>query len=206
MRSARWIVAVAALGTAACHGDGTPVDADGDGVDARFDCDDSNAAVYSTVTAYPDDDGDGIGAGVARSFCTGGGVPVGYTVAGADCAPGDPAKWRTVVDPPVDRDADGYTAHEGAVLCVGAVLPEPYLAADRGVDCDDSDGAVYRWLTLYGDRDGDGVGARPRSAAWTCIGASLPTGFSALGYDIDDLDAMVAEEPAADDDLALILD
>lgn len=206
MRSSRWMLVVAALGTAACRGDSKPVDADGDRVDARLDCDDSNVAMHWTVTAYPDTDGDGIGAGTARSFCTDGSVPAGYAVAGTDCAPDDPAKWRAVVDPPVDRDWDGYTAHEGATLCAGAVLHEPYVAADRGVDCDDSEPSVYRWVTLYRDQDGDGVGARPRSGAWTCVGASLPAGFSAVGYDVDDSDPSATADPAADGVLALILD
>jgi hypothetical protein len=117
-----------------------------------------------------------------------------------------PAKWRAVVDPAVDRDGDGYTSHEGATLCVGAVLPEPYLAADLRVDCDDSSASVYRRVTLYRDEDGDGVGARPRAAAWTCIGASLPAGFSVVACDVDDSDPTVTADPAADAVLALILD
>lgn len=206
MRSSRWMLVVAALATAACRGDSPPVDADRDGVGTGSDCDDSNAAVHTAVTAYPDADGDQVGAGAARSFCTNGSLPTGFAIEGTDCAPGDATRWSTVADPPVDRDGDGHTAREGMPLCIGAVLPDPYVAAARGIDCDDAGALLYRWVTLYRDEDGDGIGARPRSAPWTCAGESLPAGFSAMGYDVDDADPTVTADPAADEGLALILD
>jgi hypothetical protein len=200
------MVLVAALGAAACDGNGKTVDADGDGVEARSDCNDSDAAVHATVEGYFDADGDGTGAGTAHSFCIGGSVPAGYAAAGTDCAPEDPARWRDVVDPPADRDGDGYTAHETATLCAGAVLPAPYLVGGRGVDCDDSDASMYRWVTLYRDEDGDGIGVRPRTSPWACFGASLPAGFSAVGWDVDDSDPAVTEDVAAEGVLGLLLD
>ena len=206
MRSARWILlAAAALGLAACR-ERVP-DADHDGFVASGDCDDSNPAVHAVVTGYLDADRDGVGAGPWVQFCTSGALPAGYAAEGADCAPVDATRWRAIVNPPADRDGDGFTARESVTLCVGSTLPEPYRAADRGLDCDDVDPALYRWVTLYRDQDGDGVGARPRTAPWTCIGASVPAGLSVLGYDVDDSNPAVTTDAADDDDvLALILD
>jgi hypothetical protein len=196
MRPPRWILLAAGLAVAACSRHRAPVDADGDGVVAGQDCDDSNPAVHTTITAYRDLDGDGVGAGPPVSLCTNGVAPAGYSLVDTDCAPDDPAAWR-LVDKLVDRDGDGYTIKEPGSLCVGNTVPAPYLAAANGNDCDDSNPSLYRWVVLYQDKDGDGVGARPRTIS--CIGASLPAGTSLLGYDVDDSNPAVISAPNPDD-------
>jgi hypothetical protein len=208
MRSARWILVAAALG-AACDRDSAPppppVDMDGDGVPAGIDCGDANAAVHTWVSVFPDTDGDGVGAGTwETSFCTDGSAPAGYSLQGTDCAPEDPAAWRSVEPQFADRDGDGVTIAEQASLCAGATLPEPYREVANGNDCDDSDPALARWVVLYPDRDGDGVGTRPRTIS--CIGASLPAGFALTGYDVDDSDPTIASGPPTDPVLDLVLE
>ncbi len=200
MRTARWLPLAAGLAAACGSSTRGPVDADGDGVAAALDCDDSNPAVQATVVAYADADGDGVGAGPAFTLCTDGSAPAGYSLQGTDCAPGDPTRWRAALF--VDRDGDGYTAREPGAVCYGASLPDPYRAAASGNDCDDGDPALFRWAVLYRDQDGDGVGAPPRRMA--CLGASLPSGWVGRGYDPDDLDPAVVNDGYADEILRLI--
>jgi hypothetical protein len=45
---------------------------------------------------------------------------------------------------------------------------------------------LFRWSVLYPDRDGDTVGAPPRTVQ--CIGESLPRGYSIYGDDVNDDD------------------
>jgi len=187
---------------ACCSGDPqAPPDRDGDGVLAVNDCDDSNPAVHTTVTAYPDSDGDGVGSGYGSTFCTDGSPPPGHVRSTGDCAPVDATAWRSIDF--VDRDGDGTTVRDPAPLCAGATIPEPYSEVAQGNDCDDADPALFRWLILYRDEDGDGVGTRPRSIP--CLGETIPAGWSRLGYDVDDRDPSVASDPAADE-LARLLD
>jgi hypothetical protein len=79
-------------------------------------------------------------------------------------------------------------------VCAGSVLPAPYRETASGNDCDDNDPALTRFVVLYADQDGDGVGAPPRSIA--CLGASIPAGFSILGNDPDDGDPSVTRDRA----------
>jgi len=182
------------------------VDADGDGVVAGIDCDDSNRAAHTAVAAYLDADGDGVGADAPLAFCTAGAPPPGHAVEGGDCAPDDPSRWRGLAEPLVDRDLDGFTAIDAQPVCLGETTPPPYAAAPRGRDCDDADAARHRWVTLYADADGDGVGAGPRQIAWSCEGATLPAGTSPLGWDVDDADPAVTAEPDTDAAVARLLD
>ncbi len=205
MRPSAWVVAAAVVTAAACRSEPMRVDADGDGVDAASDCDDTNPLVYLALTGYADADGDGVGAGPPASFCATA-LPAGWVATDGDCAPDDPSAWRAVLGALADRDGDGYTVVEDVTLCVGAALPAPYVATTRGLDCDDADPALYRWVTLYRDQDGDGVGAGPRAAAWTCLGASLPAGFATAGYDVDDADPAVTVAPDEELVLGIALD
>lgn len=202
MRSmSRSLGLAAAIALGACR-EKTPAsaDRDGDGVVAAGDCDDANGAVHAWVTAYRDEDGDGVGAGPRSTFCTDGSVPAGYVASGGDCAPSDPAAWRTV--DLVDADGDGRTA-KGAPLCVGATSPEPYRDAATGNDCDDGNGDLFQWVVAYPDQDGDGIGAPPRSIL--CVGAALPAGWARAGYDADDRDPSVGRA-FTDEDLARIVE
>jgi hypothetical protein len=139
----RWLVLLAAM--AACHArEGAappaqpPVDADHDGVLAQADCDDANPAVFARVAGYEDADGDGVGAGALRVFCTDGTLPSGYVPAGTDCSPLDPSTWRFVVLYP-DADGDGVGAAPRFVACLGPTLPAG--ASPFGWDVDDADPA-----------------------------------------------------------------
>jgi len=199
-----WILLGAVLVATGCNRGGGVADADKDGFRADYDCDDSNPAAHTTVTAYLDADGDGVGAGPAFTFCTGGAAPPGYSLVGTDCAPDDPAAWRAVTSLPVDRDGDGATVREAVRLCVGKALPAPYLEADNGNDCDDADPTRFRWVILYRDQDGDGVGAGPRSIR--CLGTTLPAGWSSVGLDVDDLDPLIWSDPNDDDEFLRLID
>lgn len=205
-RSRRLLVLIAGLAvTAACEAERAPdplsVDADADGYAAYLDCDDADAAVHALLTAWPDGDGDGVGAEASSSLCTDGTVPAGFAPTGTDCAPSDALAWREITL--VDRDGDGVTVTDPAPLCAGETLPEPWRAAANGKDCDDGDAARYRLVGVYADADGDGVGRTPR--AFTCIGAAVPAGGSLLGYDVDDSNPSVTEDPD-EETLARILE
>jgi len=103
----------------------------------------------------------------------------------------------------VDLDGDGHTTPSSGELCVGKALPSRYFTAASGNDCDDSDEALFRWVVLYADRDGDAVGAGARSVP--CLGAALPSGFSRLGYDVDDGDPALSEDSEQDELDAFVL-
>lgn len=168
------------------------------------DCDDADQSIHTTVQAWTDADGDGVGAGDAVALCTDGTVPAPWSAQGTDCAAEDAARWRQAAYAHVDRDADGHTHPEAGTVCTGASLPAPYFTQATGNDCDDTDAALYRSVVLYPDMDGDGVGTSPRTIP--CIGAQTPLGFSLKGYDVDDSDASIQEDPEDDLMLELILD
>lgn len=159
------------------------------------DCDDLDPRVFMSLTIYGDGDGDGVGAGAAGPACTDGSVPVGSSLDGSDCAPGDAAAWQVLAYAHVDGDGDGFTTPRDGALCAGAALPDPYRTAPSGNDCDDGDPALTRFVVLYADRDRDGVGMPPR--AIPCLGPSLPAGFSMLGHDPDDADPTVTRDDRA---------
>ena len=163
-------------------------DADGDGVLAEFDCDDTDAAVFPgapevcdgddqdcdgnaddgvLVTFWFDDDGDGYGAG--SSTALGCDAPAGMAANQDDC------------------DDDRADVHPG--------VPE----VCNGLD-DDCDGAIEpTYGTWYADADGDGYGDGATGEA-TCTPES---GRVLDGTDCDDGDAAVhpgAEEACDLDD------
>ncbi len=156
------------------------------------DCDDRNPAVSRWVYGYADQDGDGVGAGASIASCTDGTLPAGQVASGSDCAPADPAAWQRVSYAGLDEDGDGYTTRVTGTLCTDGTIPAPYVAAVRGNDCDDQDPSLYRWVVLYPDGDGDGVGAPPRIIP--CLGDALPAGYSIFGWDPDDGDPSVNAE------------
>jgi hypothetical protein len=166
------------------------------------DCNDRDPLVWTRVVGYLDADHDGVGAGDAVTFCTSGALPADHVATGSDCAAGDETRWRLLAYAGVDRDRDGYTAKEPGEVCAGATLPDPYRSVLVGNDCADRDEYRYRWVVLYRDADGDGVGAGPRTIE--CLGPELPVGSSIFGFDADDADSTIQ----ARDDVAteLLLD
>jgi hypothetical protein len=162
-----------------------------------YDCDDTDATRFANVGGFPDTDGDGVGAGAFTWLCTDGRLPADYSTAWPDCAPDDPTRWQMLAYAGVDRDGDGYTAREAGTLCVGpSVLPDPYRATLTGNDCNDGDPATWRWVPLYPDADGDGVGAPRRELQ--CLGPTLPSGYSLQGWDANDHDPSVTADPDED--------
>lgn len=168
------------------------------------DCDDSRPAVYVGFNAYEDSDGDGVGAGSAVAMCTDGSVPATYSRSGTDCAPTEASQWQRLAYAHVDSDGDGHTTPSSGELCVGPALPAGYSAVASGNDCDDADGALFRWVVVYSDGDGDSVGAGARSVP--CLGATWPSGFSRLGYDVDDADPARSEDSELDELDELVLE
>lgn len=160
-----------------------------------LDCDDANPALFAERIGYLDADGDGFGAGSSSPVCTDGAFPAGYSANATDCAPDDASRWQVVPYAGVDRDGDGFTVREPGTACVGspAVLPEPARAVLVGNDCDEADANLWRWVVLYPDADGDGVGAPPRVVQ--CLGATLPPGYSLYGWDVDDSNPSATADP-----------
>ena len=102
----------------------------------------------------------------------------------------------------IDEDGDGVTVPANGQLCTNGTLPPPFLAAQNGKDCDDTDPTLTHLAVLYPDADGDGVGAPPRQIL--CVGTTAPAGFARGGYDDDDADPTVIETDD-DDDLDQLL-
>lgn len=169
----------------------------------RRDCDDTSAARHTLVQSWSDEDGDGVGAGEPESLCTNGQVPAPGSALGTDCADDDATRWRQHAYAHVDRDEDGATTPEQGGLCAADTLPAPYFTKATGNDCDDADVERSRWVVLYPDLDGDGVGAEPRQIP--CLGAALPPGMSLHGYDVDDSDPEVNMDAEDDLQVGLIL-
>jgi hypothetical protein len=157
--------------------------------------------VYTRISAYRDVDGDLVGAGTPEIFCTDGVTPASYSLQGNDCAPEMGTLWQLLAYSGLDEDGDGYTRSESGVLCSGESLPNPYRAMISGNDCNDRDPELFRFVVLYPDGDGDGIGAPPRSVP--CLGVALPEGWSTFGYDFDDSSPAIQTDP--DDELLLTI-
>ncbi|MFY2562039.1 hypothetical protein ACN469_30880 [Corallococcus terminator] len=166
-------------------------------VEQRRDCDDASPTRHTSLVSWRDLDGDGVGAGASETLCTDGQVPASWSTVGTDCADDDATRWIGRNYTHVDRDADGATTPERGGVCAGGTLPAPYFTKATGNDCDDADSERTRWVVLYPDLDGDGVGAEPRQIP--CLGATLPPGMSIYGYDVNDNDPEVSV--AMEDDL-----
>ncbi|AKF83631.1 hypothetical protein MFUL124B02_36805 [Myxococcus fulvus 124B02] len=151
------------------------------------DCDDADATKYWLAQVYADTDGDGFGAGLVFSSCTGNTASPGQTFVSGDCAPEDATRWRQLNYSYRDADGDGDTVWSPGNLCAGAQLPQGYLTTGQGQDCDDQDATGrVRW-DLYRDADGDGVGVGPRVPV--CAGPTQPAGYAATSEDCADDDA-----------------
>ncbi|HJN77183.1 MAG TPA: MopE-related protein [Myxococcota bacterium] len=171
------------------------------------------------LRAYRDADGDGIGAEAQRiEACI---IPDGYAPTGGDCDDSNPYAYPGAVEHCegtdedcdgeidegleqtffLDADQDGYGTDEVAIVACWA--PEFFI--DNGLDCDDSDAAIYPGAlevcdeadndcdteidehvvpTWYHDADGDGHGDR-ETALEVC---DAPEGYVAEEDDCDDTD------------------
>jgi hypothetical protein len=177
-----WWALALALGSMLGCDDPPGNDADGDGVPAHEDCDDSAASRWRTVTRYADSDADGIGAGEPVTLCLGFNVsPGGYAEQGTDCAPGDGSRWRTVDGRFRDGDGDGVTAGEAQSACLGNTeqgwRPQP----SSSEDCDDSNALAWKTHQVYPDMDGDGAGEG--EAVLRCAQEEVPPGHAPTATD-----------------------
>jgi hypothetical protein len=167
------------------------------------DCNDDDKTVMVGLAVFPDGDRDGHGIGGAVMKCTDGSVPDGYALSGNDCDDTNKTVWALLPYSYVDMDEDGVTIEAHGARCTAGTLDPPYFADAKGNDCDDTKKALTRWVVLYPDHDGDGVGAPPR--AIECLGATIPDGMSTRGYDEDDNDKTVIETEDFDDLLDLVV-
>lgn len=169
-----------------------------------YDCDDNDKAVWNRIGLYRDKDMDGYTAPGLVYICIGNEIPPGYKKVpnGVDCDDDNPNIWRTV-SVYIDADKDGYTKAlsngttiEIAKVCIGNILPEPYVWKPNGLDCDDADPLIWRRVLAYVDKDKDGYtnrnGAYPERS-YICIGASYPYPYVAAqnGMDCDDNNATI---------------
>ncbi len=125
--------------------------------------------------AYPDADGDGVGALDGSIDCGGEHPPAGFVIRSGDCDDTNPtlSRWWTLND--LDGDRITLCEPELETVC-GAPDDAPTGASGSTTypcDCDDSDPSVA-WL-YYEDRDGDGFGAA--TGASVCAGNAAPAGF-----------------------------
>jgi hypothetical protein len=170
------------------------------GCDSRSSSQPSGCEVFTPAYRDADADGRGDAGGAQVARCAGDPAPAGYSFTFGDCDDADATRWeiRTAF-----RDADGDGRGGAAeTVCGGSAPPSGYLAS--GDDCDDSDAARFRGFVRYPDADGDGVGASPRDVP--CVGEPgaepLPgAGFSVFGWDPDDGDPLVTDQPEEDDPL-----
>lgn len=179
------------FGVAGCSDDDDVdcVDRDGDGYGVGADClgadcDDTDPDVWATITAYPDDDGDGVYSDTSVLLCEPE-IPTGYSAtAGDDCDDNDPDAWEWV-EAYEDLDLDGYGAGALLEVCIGSDLPEGF--SYDGSDCDDEDETVWETVEGYADLDGDQIYG---STLWeACTDGTLPTGWQDTpGTDCDDFD------------------
>ncbi|QRN96548.1 hypothetical protein JRI60_47395 [Archangium violaceum] len=168
------------------------------------DCDDSNTSIHQSLQGWPDTDGDGVGAGTAKTLCTDGSLPPSWSPVGTDCAPDEADRWKRLGYTYVDQDGDGQTVRSTGSVCTGDTLPLPYFTKATGNDCDDADALLFRWSVLYPDKDSDGAGAPPRVIQ--CIGESLPLGHSIYGDDVNDADPSRQVDAEQDEEDELILE
>lgn len=114
-----------------------------------------------------------------------------------DCAPTDNTLWDLATYNYIDKDYDGYFSIFSGQLCIGDSLPQGYLfQLTTYMDCNDDEPSLWRYVSIYQDIDGDGVGSGAGTP--TCIGTAPPTGNSLFGYDpidsLSDIDSTNVQE------------
>src|SRR3989339_252948 len=158
----------------------TYYDADGDGVNYRSDCNDHDRLVSANRSYYRDVDGDGVGTGVAESFCLAS-PPVGYTSnLENDCNDNDRLVWE-YQSYYRDYDGDGFKVGPAHSFCL-ANPPVRYTSSTE-IDCNDRDSTILGRTRYYRDRDSDGLGSDA-----SVLACSLPAGFVSNSDDLNDND------------------
>ena len=131
------------------------------------DCDDEDAERRVDWSVFPDNDGDGVGAGGRETVCAGTVLPEGYSLQDGDCDDEDSERrMRWSVFP--DTDRDGVGAGERETVCTGTELPKGYSLRDD--DCDALDTAAWQVLA-YSHRDADEDGFTVPESGTRCSGA-----------------------------------
>ena len=136
-----------------------PIDADGDGVPAREDCDDADPEVGAATIWYADSDYDGYGDDALTELACH--APNRFVAVGGDCDDGDrtvyPGAWEwcdgvdddcdgEVDEEPQngdpyysDADGDGYGGTDSVIMA----CEQPHGTIEDGSDCDDDDPSVH---------------------------------------------------------------
>ena len=141
------------------------------------------------VTAFVDQDRDGVGAGEPFQTCVPdpSQLPAGMAKVGGDC--NDLAATRSsLLTAFVDFDGDHATSGPAVQLCVEAV-PAGYRDVQGPEDCDDADARVFEQATFYVDADGDGYGAA--TGATELCAWRAPTGYAPDDSDPNDQNASI---------------
>ncbi|QUC65539.1 putative metal-binding motif-containing protein [Nitrosopumilus sp. K4] len=120
-------------------------DADGDGLEPPFDCDDNDPLIGEAVPYFLDEDQDGYGSHIMDFLCPNDPDVIFYSVFSDDCDDSNPDvnPGATEVDDGIDNDCDGIV--------------------DEGFEDSDGDGIIDTDEANYGtdpnnyDTDGDGV-------------------------------------------------
>ncbi|NCG22122.1 MAG: hypothetical protein GWP91_24160, partial [Rhodobacterales bacterium] len=158
---------------------GPLADADGDGVSAPLDCDDSAPGVGAATAWYEDGDADGLGGPVAHHACT----PIpGFVAAGGDCDDTNPAVGAASL---YFGDIDGDGEGNPALTFAACVPPVGWLTTAN--DCDDTNALIHPGTTWYEDNDSDGYG----NPAISLVQCPDPGGWSLDDLDCDDTDPLV---------------
>ncbi|HNH47100.1 MAG TPA: putative metal-binding motif-containing protein, partial [Myxococcota bacterium] len=195
MRRWSWLLLFWGVGCVGTPKPDSETDADGDGILATEDCDDTDATVGGPATWYTDADGDQFGADASAVVAC---VTTGVVAVGGDCDDSDPATYPEAeesCEEEVDRNCDGSLAFEdsdgdGFAACLECddsdrnIHPSaPELCNGVDDDCDNqTDEEATDAPTWYPDADGDSFGTES-GARQSCEG---PAGYATVGGDCDD--------------------
>lgn len=116
-----------------------------------IDCDPNDKIKQIYRDFYKDKDGDTYAGEQSEPVCTSKAyvIPAGYAELPNDCDDENPALW-TLTELGTDLDKDGYTLAID-LLCIGQVIPNPYVKPSSIPDCNDRDQTVWRWMPAYLD-------------------------------------------------------